>query len=101
MKIKNINGTSGNICQCSTWLDHWLEFSGQGLPNYCPEIICTEKPEVGAHVQKDNSTDSSWYIVPLCEKHNRETGKSLEISAAINLAPANVNNTCGKKKAHE
>jgi len=97
MKIKNINGTSDNTCKCSSWLNHWEKFSGQAIPTYCPEKACTQKPEVGAHVQKDSSTDNNWYIVPLCKKHNGETGKSLEISDSIKLASANVSNTCGKK----
>lgn len=96
MKVKNINGTSQNTCKCDSWLGHWEKFSGQSLPIYCPEVKCTQKPEVGAHVQKDSSTDSSWYIVPLCKAHNGETGKSLEISGSVTLVSANVSETCGK-----
>ncbi|MBZ5591218.1 MAG: hypothetical protein LAP39_03210 [Acidobacteriia bacterium] len=51
---------------------------------------------MGAHVQKDSTTDKNWYIVPLCKKHNGETGKSLEIGA-YTLVSANVGQTCGKK----
>ena len=96
MKVKNINGTSANICRCGSWLDHWKNFSGQAVPTYCPELKCLEKPELGAHVQKDSSTDSNWCIVPLCKKHNGETGKSLEIGNSINLVPANVSETCSR-----
>jgi hypothetical protein len=74
-----------------------MNFSGQGLPTYCPEKTCTQKPEVGAHVQKDGSYDSAWYIVPLCKIHNAETGKSLEVSDSMTLVSANVNETCGKE----
>ena len=97
MKIRNINGTSDNTCKCSSWLNHWEKFSGQTLPTFCSEKTCTQKPEVCAHVQKDSSTDTSWYIVPLCKTHNGETGKALEIGASVRLASANVSNTCGKK----
>jgi hypothetical protein len=96
MKVKNINGTSDNTCKCGSWLEHWKNFSGQLLPSYCPEQSCTKKPEVGAHVQKDNSTDSSWYIVPLCTTHNAEYGKSIDISDSTKLVSANVAETCGK-----
>ena len=75
MKVKNINGTSDNTCKCGSWLDHWKKFSGQSLPTYCPETKCIQKPEVGAHVQKDSSTDSSWYIVPFCKTHNGGNGQ--------------------------
>ena len=97
MKVKNINGTKDNICKCGSWLEHWKNFSRQKLPNYCPEDKCIQKPEVGAHVQKDSSTDNSWYIVPLCKTHNAETGKSLNISDFVQLVSANVSSTCDKK----
>jgi len=96
MKVKNINGTSDNICRCGSWLEHWKKFSQQSLPNYCPEEKCLEKPELGAHVQKDSPTDTSWYIAPLCRKHNGETGKSLTISDSVTLVSANVSRTCGR-----
>lgn len=96
MKVKNINGTSDNTCKCNSWFEHWKKFSGQSLPTNCPVVKCTQKPEVGAHVQKDSSTDNSWYIVLLCKTHNGETGKSLEISDSTKLASANVSETCGK-----
>ena len=96
MKVTNINGTSDNICKCGSWLSHWKNFSGQSLPSYCPESSCTQAPEVGAHVQKDSTTDMSWYIIPLCKKHNGETGKSITVSDSIKLVSANVSNTCGK-----
>ena len=96
MKVNNINGTSQNTCKCGSWLDHWKKFSGQSLPTYCPVSGCYQKPEVGAHVQKDSSTDSSWYIVPLCKTHNGEKGKSLSIGDYTTLVSANVSETCGK-----
>jgi len=96
MRVKNINGTSDKTCKCDSWLDHWKKFSDQSLPSYCPETKCLKKPDVGAHVQKDSYTDSGWYIVPLCNAHNGEAGKSLDISDSVNLASANVSETCGK-----
>ena len=97
MKVKNINGISDSTCNCASWLDHWRKFCGQPLPLFCPEATCSSRPEVAAHVQKDNATDSNWYIVPLCKKHNAETGKSLTISDSVALVSANVSQTCGGK----
>jgi len=94
MKVNNINGTSNNTCKCGSWLNHWKKHSGSMLPTYCPEKTCTEKPEVGAHVQKDGASDRSWYIVPLCKKHNAQVGESLDI-LETKLVPANVAATCG------
>jgi hypothetical protein len=96
MKVKNINGTSDNACKCGSWLKHWLNYSGQSLPNYCPEKSCTNKPEVGAHVQKDSANDSSWYIIPLCKTCNAKYGQAIEISDSIKLVSANVSLKCGK-----
>lgn len=95
MKIRNINGTSANACKCGSWLDHWKRFSGQAVPSFCPATGCYEKELVGAHVQKDISTDNSWYILPLCKTHNA-TGKSIEVTDAYTLVSANVSQTCGK-----
>ncbi len=96
MKVNNINGTSQNACSCGSWLDHWKNFSGQTLPTYCPENTCLKKPAVGAHVQKDSSIDRGWYIVPLCDGHNRERGKSLNIADSTAPVSANVSQTCRK-----
>jgi len=94
MKIRNINGTSANASKCGSWLDHWKKFSGQAVPAYCPEKSCTEKQLVGAHDQKGNSTDNSWYILPLCKTHNA-TGKSIDVSDNYKLVSASVSQTCG------
>lgn len=98
MIVTHINGTSDNVCKCGSWLAHWKNHSGQTLPLYCPEDGCLQKPEVGAHVQIDNSADRSWYIVPLCSAHNRETGKSLDVSVSVMLVPAKAGRTCGKRE---
>lgn len=97
MRVININGTSDNTCRCGSWLEHWKKFSGESLPPSCREQVCRGKVEAGAHVQKDNSTDKSWYIVPLCADHNRQTGRSLNLMENTTLVSANVNQTCGKR----
>jgi len=96
MRVSNINGISDNACKCGSWLGHWKKFSGQSLTTFCPQVTCVQRAAVGAHVQKDNSGDSSWYIVPLCPTHNGKKGKSLDISDNVNLVSANVSETCGK-----
>ena len=76
MKVKNIKGTSDNDCTCcSSWLKHWKNNSGQPLPKHCSEVNCTNSPEVGAHVMKDDSSDDHWYIIPLCKKHNAKSAE--------------------------
>lgn len=94
MKVKNINGTSQTKCMCGSWLAHWKKFSGQNT-EYCTEKSCTNKDLVGAHVQKANSTDTNWYIIPLCNAHNQAT-RELEVSDTYRLVSANKKETCEK-----
>ncbi len=94
MKIININGTSGNNCKCGSWLQHWINISGRAI-EYCPVENCLNKAEVGAHVQKDSPDDQSWYILPLCQKHNMVTN-FLHVSPTWKLVSANVRETCEK-----
>lgn len=95
MKIRNINGMSQNICRCGSWLENWEKFSNQQIPIYCPEEECINKDLAGAHVQKDDPKEKNWYIYPLCGMHNAVKGKSLEVSIAYKLVPANASETCG------
>jgi hypothetical protein len=94
VKVKNINGTSSNTCKCGSWLKHWEKYSGEKA-GLCNEKSCTNSATIGAHVQKLNSIDDSWYIVPLCNKHNNKRGEELELYKSPQLISANVRNTCG------
>ncbi len=95
MKVTNINGTSENTCKCGSWLKHWENFSGTSIPGTCREASCMNKPEVGAHVQKDSLTDKKWYIIPLCSKHNTKA-ESLTVMDSTIFVSANVSETCEK-----
>lgn len=97
MKVTNLQGTEPNACKCGSWLQHWKNFSGQVLPTTCAEVSCSNKPEHGAHVQIDGSSDKSWYIVPLCAAHNNKKGETLEIANWVKLVSANKSETCEKK----
>ncbi|MCX6328188.1 MAG: hypothetical protein NTZ85_01555 [Bacteroidia bacterium] len=92
--ITNINGTSDTDCRCGSWLNHWFNYNGgQSLPTYCSAPKCIKKDLVGAHVQKANSIDKEWYIVPLCQEHNKYTS-DLVIPEFVNFAPASKKKTC-------
>jgi len=97
MIVKNLNNTSTNKCKCDSWLDHWKEFSGKSVPTTCPVIDCSNKSEVGGHVQKDSKSDNSWYIIPLCKEDNNKRGECLTVSNSVALVSANISKTCGKK----
>ena len=69
---------------------------GQALPSTCPELPCVNRLAVGAHVQRDDTTNKPRYIVPLCKAHNSQTGKSVNILDSTALVSANAANTCGR-----
>ncbi len=96
-EVKNINGTKENICNCGSWLKHWEKF-GEQKAGLCAEVSCQKKAIVGAHVQKSDSSDSSWYIIPLCKEHNNLFGQKISIKGSIKLVPANKQKTCAKKE---
>lgn len=96
-KVKNINGTSTATtpCKCGTWIKHWETFSGK-YAICCSEVNCTTTRNlVGAHVQK-TTPDMSWYIIPLCDSHNKTKGE-LEISSSVVFVSANKSESCEKK----
>jgi len=88
--VKNISGTSDSICKCGSWLAHWEKQSKQ-TANFCSEAGCISEDMVGAHVQKANSDDNRWYIVPLCKLHNLSTN---ELEVVGPLISANREETC-------
>jgi hypothetical protein len=92
--ITNINGTSDTTCKCGSWLKHWQNFSRQSLPSTCPVLGCFQSDLVGAHVQKANSLNQKWYIIPLCKGHNASSS-NLTVSDSVNFVSANKSETCG------
>lgn len=92
MKVKNISGTSQNVCKCGSWIQHWRNFSGQQA-TICRASGCSRKDLTGSHVQKDVYYDNGWYIVPFCNGHNHASG-SVELVAGTVLVSANKKLTC-------
>lgn len=62
----------------------------------CSIIGCKNYVTDGAHVQRVDSSDKSWYIVPMCAEHNRSKDFINEILdiGETELVPANVSETC-------
>ena len=96
MIVKNINYKRQPSCKCCTWLDHWVKICGKPVPENCSEARCLEKPVLGAHVQKDDSSDTNWYIIPLCVKHSIKA-RFLKIGDTTTFVSAHVNDTCAKQ----
>lgn len=96
MKVKNKKGTGGLSCKCDDWLDHWLNYSGaSSIPSECRVLGCTNGVDVGAHVIKQESTDSKTYIVPFCQSCNKTEDTVFTLNSGTKLAKANVSETCG------
>jgi hypothetical protein len=95
VRVQNLRGTADKACVCGTWLRHWLNFSGQTV-SFCVVEDCLGTDLVGAHV-KVAGRDGTAYIVPLCKKHNQESGVLL-ISDAYVLVPANKAETCERSR---
>jgi len=75
MRVKNVNGSSRFPAPAgySSWLDYWNQNASHRAFR-CGATDCHHRGDlVGAHVQKANSTDQKWYIVPLCASCNHRT----------------------------
>lgn len=88
MKWKNINGTADRKVPSGykSWLDFYEQKSGKSA-KICNVKYCTNTATDGEHVKKVNSSDNSWYIVPLCREHNHD-GDEFELNA--NASPVKV-----------
>jgi len=95
MKVKNLNGTSDSPkCPCGNWLDHWKKYAHDKEP-FCSVLSCPHEAEDGGHVQKIDD-DRTWYIIPLCHKHNMQRGQEIEVLDTLELIPATERRKCGR-----
>ena len=74
IKIINIKGTSDYSPDgFKSWISYWEHITGL-TADTCMNVDCNNKTDlVGAHVQKYNSSDKFWRIVPLCKECNKKT----------------------------
>lgn len=83
MRIKNVKGSSKVSPKapsgCDSWLNYWetiVKFPLEQEKRYtcpaCGKAYAREHFD-GCHVQKDNSMDKKWYIIPLCDSCNHRT----------------------------
>jgi len=114
MVVKNLNGTFKLDCGCSNWLRHWRRF-GKPSEDFakrqtCSVVVCRNAIEVGAHVQKEVLEglrapgmvgDASWYVLPLCHPCSQKRGATLIVDESCGLAPANVEETCGRAQVED
>jgi hypothetical protein len=91
MKVKNLNGSTSSMSG-SSWLALWEKLSGQ-TAIMCYAESCMKSPTVGGQVQKHSSSDTRWYVIPLCEDCNKKTGQDMVIWEAAKLVLASVPTT--------
>lgn len=90
MLVKNVSGSSRfpKPTRHSSWLAYWEEKAGYKAL-FCTASGCIKTNLVGAHVQKVNSSDKSWYIVPLCTGCNQRTD-DFEVNTTLVPVPSNL-----------
>ena len=74
--VRNISGTSSERYgtppkEFISWRAYWEEMTGKEFSR-CSNTLCSNEAEVGGHVQKVESWDKHWYIVPLCKACNNK-----------------------------
>jgi len=89
---KNKSGTSVRSCECGTWAQHWVNYSGKSWPAECSVLGCSNQAALGAHVT--NPSVAGERIVPMCSSCNGVAG-SFTLKGGITLPSANPAETCG------
>ena len=100
MKIKNVKGSSKISPNppkgYDSWLEYWEVNHGQVLDPKkwysCPACgrSILRKSFDGCHVQKANSIDKKWYIVPLCDSCNHTTEEKDVNESLLLDVPSNL-----------
>ncbi len=101
MKIKNITGSS-KVSEkppkgYSSWLNYWEKnvnfILKTGIKYKCPACgnAFERKNFDGCHVQKVDSTDQKWYIIPLCDACNHRTDTPEIGNIRLVDVPSNLN----------
>ena len=89
-KVKNVVGSSRFPVPFgySSWLDYWEKQTGESAIS-CGRCGMFAAAEVGAHVQKADSTDKRYYITPLCRRCNQRTDE-FYVTTQLVPVPSNL-----------
>ncbi len=87
--VENAVDTSGHVCRCRSWIQHWRNFSG-GTRRTCAQLGCQNEARVGAHVvHADRRRRPTMHIAPLCHSCNHwANGARMIIDQRTWLVPA-------------
>ena len=89
---KNKKGTENRSCNCGSWKQHWINYTGETWPSICSILDCNKHATLGAHIINDEI--SGEYIVPACDSCNKLESK-FNLKSDIELVSANKQKTCG------
>ena len=93
VQVKNVIGSSRfpHPAGYTSWLDYWEKQTGCQA-THCFALDCRKWTNglVGAHVQKVDSLDKHYYIVPLCEPCNHRTDAFWVDESALVPVPSNL-----------
>lgn len=103
MKIKNVKGSSkvspNPPKDYQSWLEYWEKnkdfMLDPKLKYYCPgcKKLFLREDFDGCHVQKVDSDDQKWYVIPLCSGCNHRT-EEMDVDENLLLnVPSNLNVT--------
>ncbi len=104
--VYNIDGTSSRKCKCTysyghligksnTWLNHWQQGVGAGLPKTCVAYRCRNSPQVGAHVREEGGDGREVWIVPFCQYHNkRPSDERIELKHNTIMCGGSMSKDC-------
>lgn len=81
-KVKNLNTHRPVPKGYSYWIDYWEYRSGQKVKK-CHRSYCNKPAEDGTHVKLGDSNNQSWYIVPLCHKHNMKPDEEFYVDGPL------------------
>lgn len=88
---KNKKGTGLRSCNCGSWKNHWINYSGELWPLTCSIEGCYNIATLGAHII--NQKVSGEKIVPACDSCNKLEGK-FNLKDSVTLVPASKQKTC-------
>lgn len=92
--VKNMEDPLHCACNCTGWLDHWMNCTNLSVVN-CSNKMCTSIAKIGGQVKKMGEGDHVRYILPLCEECN-SLEEMFEVKGMTNFVPAEERNLCNK-----
>lgn len=73
-RVQNLFGTKPVLPPNFTSWNHWWETKKGKKIEKCSNIVCNNEATVCTHVQRDDFANTSWLVVPLCEKCSTKRG---------------------------